>query len=91
MAELVAIVTGASQGIGRATAVRLAKDFSGVALAARSADALRDVATEVEKSGADSLSVPLDLRERESAETLVKKTLEGFGRIDAYRGRGATD
>lgn len=83
MAELVAIVTGASQGIGRATAVRLAKDFSGVALAARSADALRDVATEVEKSGADSLSVPLDLRDKESAETLVKKTLERFGRIDA--------
>jgi len=83
MADLVAIVTGASQGIGRATAVRLAKDFSGVALAARSADALRDVATEVEKSGADSLSVPLDLRDKESAETLVKKTLERFGRIDA--------
>ena len=83
MAELVAIVTGASQGIGRATAVRLAKDFSGVTLAARSADALRDVATEVEKSGADSLSVPLDLRDKESAETLVKKTLERFGRIDA--------
>lgn len=83
MAELVAIVTGASQGIGRATAVRLAKDFSGVTLAARSADALRDVAAEVEKTGADSLSVPLDLRDRESAETLVKKTLERFGRIDA--------
>ena len=76
---------------GRATAVRLAKDFSGVTLAARNAEALRDVAAEVEKTGADSLSVPLDLRERESAETLVKKTLEGFGRIDAYRGRGATD
>jgi 3-oxoacyl-[acyl-carrier protein] reductase len=83
MAELVAIVTGASQGIGRATAVRLAKDFSGVTLAARNAEALRDVAAEVEKTGADSLSVPLDLRERESAETLVKKTLERFGRIDA--------
>jgi 3-oxoacyl-[acyl-carrier protein] reductase len=83
MAELVAIVTGASQGIGRATAVRLAKDFSGVTLAARSADALRDVAAEVEKTGADSLSVPLDLRDKESAEALVKKTLERFGRIDA--------
>jgi 3-oxoacyl-[acyl-carrier protein] reductase len=68
---------------GRATAVRLAKDFSGVTLAARNAEALRDVAAEVEKTGADSLSVPLDLRERESAETLVKKTLERFGRIDA--------
>jgi 3-oxoacyl-[acyl-carrier protein] reductase len=83
MAESVAIVTGASQGIGRATALRLAKDFSGVTLAARNADALRDVAAEVEKTGADSLSVPVDLRDRESAETLVKKTLERFGRIDA--------
>jgi len=83
MSELVAIVTGASQGIGRATAVRLAKDFSGVALAARDRDALKEVEAEVKSSGADPLTVALDLRRRESAEILVKKTLERFGRIDA--------
>jgi 3-oxoacyl-[acyl-carrier protein] reductase len=83
MSELVAIVTGASQGIGRATAVRLAKDFSGVALAARDRDALKEVEAEVKSSGADPLTVALDLHRRESAEILVKKTLERFGRIDA--------
>jgi 3-oxoacyl-[acyl-carrier protein] reductase len=83
MSESVAIVTGASQGIRRATAVRLAKDFSGVALAARNRDALKEVEAEVKSSGADPLTVALDLRTRESAEMLVKKTLERFGRIDA--------
>jgi short-subunit dehydrogenase len=44
MKESAAIVTGASQGIGRVAAVRLAKDFSGLALAARNAKALEEVA-----------------------------------------------
>jgi len=83
MQESVAIVTGASQGIGRATAVRLAKDFSAVAVAARDRDALRQVEAQVKLSGADSLAVAVDLRTRESAEILVKKTHERFGRIDA--------
>jgi 3-oxoacyl-[acyl-carrier protein] reductase len=72
MKEPVAIVTGASQGIGRATAIRLAKDFSGVVLAARDGKALEETAGEVKASGADSLTAALDLRSRESAETLVK-------------------
>lgn len=83
MKELVAIVTGASQGIGRATAVRLAKDFAGIALAARNGEALKEVAAKVRSSGADPLTFSLDLRERESAEILIKKTLDRFGRIDA--------
>ena len=52
MPESVAIVTGASQGIGRATAVRLAKDFSVVVLAARSAEQLKEVAAAVKSTGA---------------------------------------
>jgi 3-oxoacyl-[acyl-carrier protein] reductase len=83
MKESVAIVTGASQGIGRATALRLAKDFSGAVLAARNGEALQEVAAEVKKSGADSLAVALDLRTKESAENLVNQTLARFGRIDA--------
>jgi 3-oxoacyl-[acyl-carrier protein] reductase len=83
MTDSVAIVTGASQGIGRATAVRLAKDFSGVVLAARNAEALQEVEAEVKAGGADPLTVALDLRTKESAEILVKKTLDRFGRIDA--------
>jgi 3-oxoacyl-[acyl-carrier protein] reductase len=50
MPELVAVVTGASQGIGRATALRLAKDFSALVLAARDGKALKEVAAEVKSS-----------------------------------------
>ena len=52
MKESVAIVTGASQGIGRATAIRLAKDFSGVVLAARDGKALEETAGGVKANGA---------------------------------------
>jgi 3-oxoacyl-[acyl-carrier protein] reductase len=83
MPKLVAVVTGASQGIGRATAVRLAKDFSGIVLASRNGEALREVAAEVKSNGADPLPFALDLSTRESAEILIKGTLDRFGRIDA--------
>src|ERR1700722_3818206 len=83
MPESVAVVTGASQGIGRATALRLAKDFSALVLAARDGKALQEVAAEVKSSGAEPLAFVLDLGVRESAETLIKGTLDRFGRIDA--------
>ena len=51
MNDSVAIVTGASQGIGRSTAIRLARDFSAVVLAARNAEALKEVADAVTRSG----------------------------------------
>jgi 3-oxoacyl-[acyl-carrier protein] reductase len=83
MPGLVAVVTGATQGIGRATALRLAKDFSALALAGRNAEALKEVAAEVKSSGAEPLAFGLDLSTKESAETLIKGTLDRFGRIDA--------
>jgi 3-oxoacyl-[acyl-carrier protein] reductase len=83
MSELVAVVTGATQGIGRATALRLAKDFSALALAGRNAEALKEVSAEVKSSGAEPLAFVLDLSTKESAETLIKGTLDRFGRIDA--------
>ena len=51
MKNSVAIVTGASQGIGRSTAIRLAHDFSAVVLVARNAKALEEVAASVEQAG----------------------------------------
>jgi 3-oxoacyl-[acyl-carrier protein] reductase len=71
MKTSVAIVTGASQGIGRSTALRLAKDFSGLVLTARNGEALDQVAALVREAGAEPLSLPLDLRERAAAKALV--------------------
>ncbi|HKN61056.1 MAG TPA: SDR family oxidoreductase [Candidatus Acidoferrales bacterium] len=79
----VAIVTGASQGIGQATAVRLARDFSAVVLAARGKENLEKTACEVKSAGAEAMVCDLDLREPRAAETIVSATLERFGRIDA--------
>jgi NAD(P)-dependent dehydrogenase (short-subunit alcohol dehydrogenase family) len=79
----VAIVTGASQGIGRSTAIRLARDFRSIVLAARNSDALKEVAETVKAAGAEPLVCDLDLSKVESAGTLVNKTLDRFGRIDA--------
>jgi len=79
----VAIVTGASQGIGRATALRLARDFSAVVLVARNEEKLDATATAVKSAGAEPLVCALDMRAPESAETVVRKTLDHFGRIDA--------
>ncbi len=83
MKQSVAIVTGASQGIGRATAIRLARDFEAVVLTARQKDELAETASAVQSAGAEPLTYALDLREPRSVETLVQGTLDRFGRIDA--------
>jgi 3-oxoacyl-[acyl-carrier protein] reductase len=79
----VAIITGASQGIGQATALRLARDFSVVVLVARDKEKLEQTADDVRSGGAEALTYDLDLRNLQSAETVIQGTLERFGRIDA--------
>ena len=79
----VAVVTGASQGIGRAAALRLARDFSVIVLVARNKDELEKTATGVRSAGAEAMVYAVDLRKPESAEAVVQRTIERFGRIDA--------
>jgi 3-oxoacyl-[acyl-carrier protein] reductase len=78
----VAIIAGASRGIGRATALALAAEGCRVVLAARSEEGLRNATAAVVKSGAEALAVSCDLTLAEDAERLVRSTVERFGRID---------
>jgi 3-oxoacyl-[acyl-carrier protein] reductase len=83
MTNSVAIVTGASQGIGRATAVRLARDFNSIVLVARNGAQLKETAAAVSAAHATPLILEFDLSERSAAKGLVDRTLSTFGRIDA--------
>jgi NAD(P)-dependent dehydrogenase (short-subunit alcohol dehydrogenase family) len=83
METAVAVVTGASQGIGRATAVRLARDFPAIVLVARDRAHLDETATAVKAEGAKALVIDLNLSEPASAKAVVDQTLVAFGRIDA--------
>lgn len=76
--DKVIIVTGASQGIGFATAKRLARDGAKLVLAARSTDKLRELAKELP----EALAVPTDMRKPQDIQNLVAETLERYGRID---------
>jgi 3-oxoacyl-[acyl-carrier protein] reductase len=79
----VAVVTGASQGIGRAAALRLARDFSVIVLVARNKESLENTAADVRSIGAEAIVFALDLREPQSAKALVEEVLKRFSRIDA--------
>jgi 3-oxoacyl-[acyl-carrier protein] reductase len=83
MSGAVAIVTGASQGIGQATAVRLARDFSGLVLVARDRANLEQTARAVTDAGAEALIIDAYLAQPDAAQAVVDQALAVFGRIDA--------
>jgi 3-oxoacyl-[acyl-carrier protein] reductase len=83
MPKSVAIITGASQGIGRATAIRLARDFSGLVLAARGLANLQQTAEAVRAAGAEARVIDADLAQPQAAQIVVGQALATFGRIDA--------
>jgi 3-oxoacyl-[acyl-carrier protein] reductase len=78
----VALVTGASQGIGRATALALLGAGAHVALAARKAEKLAAIEAEVTAAGAQALAVPMDVADAEQVKAGFKRAVERFGRLD---------
>src|SRR2546425_6537037 len=78
----VTIVTGASRGIGAAAARAFAAEGASVVLAARSAESLQSIAEEIDAGGGQALAVPVDVSQPASVGSLVRQTLDGFGRLD---------
>src|SRR5215831_7383864 len=83
LAGKVALVTGASRGIGAAAAAAFAQAGAGVVLAARDEHALGDLARGIRAAGGRALAVPTDVTDAGAIEVLVRRTLETFGRLDA--------
>jgi NADP-dependent 3-hydroxy acid dehydrogenase YdfG len=79
----VALITGASSGIGEATARALAGEGANVALAARREERLESIAEEIESGfGVETLVVPTDIRDEAAVEAMVAETVDTFGRLD---------
>jgi NAD(P)-dependent dehydrogenase (short-subunit alcohol dehydrogenase family) len=80
----VVVVTGASSGIGRATALAFAQAGARVVLAARREEALHEAAAECRRYGSDALAVPTDVRDRAAVERLADQARETFGGVDVW-------
>ncbi len=78
----VAIVTGASRGLGQGIAIGLAEAGADVALVARTKAALEQTAAAIQKVGRKALVVPVDLKGAAEADRVVQETLKGLGRVD---------
>ena len=80
--DKVALITGASQGLGRALALAFAREGARVVVNARSEDSVRPVAGEVEDVGGEVLAVAADVSKGADVERLVGESVERFGKID---------
>lgn len=80
--DRVAVVTGASSGIGRASAVELARQGAQLALIARTVPALEEVADEVRHLGRQALVLPADVTDRAACRAAIERAAAAFGRID---------
>jgi 3-oxoacyl-[acyl-carrier protein] reductase len=80
--DKVALVTGASQGIGRATSLALIVAGAKVAVAARTADKLASLVAEIEAAGGEALAVPMDVADAAQVKSGFQQTLAKFGKLD---------
>jgi NADP-dependent 3-hydroxy acid dehydrogenase YdfG len=80
----VVVITGASSGIGRATATDFAKQGANLVLAGRDADALSEAAAECKGYGANAMSVVTDVTKEDEVEALAGKAEEAYGKIDVW-------
>jgi 3-oxoacyl-[acyl-carrier protein] reductase len=80
--DRVALVTGASQGIGRATALSLAEAGASVVVAARNTEKLAGVVSEIEAAGGQALAVAMDVANAEQVKTGFRQAIEKFGKLD---------
>ena len=78
----IALVTGASQGIGHACAVKLARNGATVAAAARNQQKLAEVVTQITAAGGQASAFPLDVTDEEQIKIACKTAIEQFGKID---------
>jgi NAD(P)-dependent dehydrogenase (short-subunit alcohol dehydrogenase family) len=81
--DKVALVTGASQGLGRALALACAREGARVVINARSEESISSVAEEVESAGAEVLALAADVSKSSEVEGMVGAAVERFGRVDA--------
>lgn len=84
LSDQVVVITGASSGIGRETALRLGAQGASLVLAARNEDALASLAREIEQAGGTAQVVPTDVTDWQQVQLLAETAVERFGRIDTW-------
>ncbi len=80
--KLTALVTGASSGIGKATAIRLAKEGINLSLIGRNKKALQETADLVTETGSEALVLPTDVTKEDETKKCIEETVDHFGRLD---------